>query len=37
MPEKNKRFFSLAANYSMLVITVLFLEPPTQLQIINLL
>lgn len=36
MPEKNKQFFYLAANCSMLVTTVLFLETPTQLQIINL-
>lgn len=34
---KKKRFFFLAANSSMLVITVWFLETPTQLQIINLL
>lgn len=35
--KNNKQFFFSAANYSMLAIIVLFLETPTQLQIINLL
>lgn len=33
--KNNKQFFFRAANYSMLAIMVLFLETPTQLQIIN--